>query len=208
MCNERVDPIKFINFLNFLIMRPLMFSCYFLLVLTNTHVFSQAREYLSENNRLVGFSGFFSWNNYNIDNLDFKEYKYNFRANAGALVNNRFGLGVDINYDYTTLKEDNAASDIGSLMVGAFGRYYIFFGNENITVFPEIILSYVRTYLDVIEETYGFGYKAGGGIAWFITSNIAPEIELLYSNQYLTADNDIELNKFQINLGLQLYLNY
>ena len=185
----------------------------FLLLLASSNVLSQARTHLKENNRLVGFSGFFSWNNYEVGNNDFREHKYNLRANAGAIVNDRFGLGVDINYDFLTIKDEITQVDIGSLMVGGFARYYILFGEEDIAVFPEVIVSYARTYLDVIEETYGFGYKAGGGVAWFITPNIAPEIEFLYSNQFLVDNNDfedtdIDINKFQINLGLQLYLNY
>ena len=158
-----------------------------------------------------------------------KDVNLDIRPSISYFIANQLALGLITPYSYSrttvgALKESNASYSFGPI-----ARYYFLLGKEW-AIFPEV--SYSFGWIHTVSQDYDFNshvvgdikdypingktkvFQCGGGLTYFLNSNIGVEAKFYYQSVDDTYDhtdnlkfirNDTNRSSFNYGLGVQAY---
>ncbi len=122
--------------------------------------------------------------------------------NAGYFLLDNFMLGGRLGYEFSEL----GTTKISSLNIGPFTRYY--FHGSKARPFGEFDLDFQSTKLSTSlgsSTESAVGFFIGGGIALFISDNVALETIMGYKNT--KVENQAGTGGFNMRIGFQVYIS-
>jgi len=183
-----------------MIMKKLIIALSTLVVIVLGHA-DPALAQTEQGNFLVGGS---------VGNLNFRKgiTSFSISPQGGYFVAENLALGLSADFAYTRFTSEFSPTFEGNSIgygVGPFARYYI--GDSRLRPLIQLLYSYNYSRLDVtsqVNETTTQLFAAGGGVAYFLTDNVAFESLISYNrdlNRNAAAPNSID-----ISFGFQIYL--
>ncbi|HPZ88612.1 MAG TPA: hypothetical protein PLQ32_10935 [Flavihumibacter sp.] len=144
--------------------------------------------------------------NINLDLGTGKNFALSISPKAAWFIKDNLAVGGYVNFGLNTAKNAGTGINYG---VGGLGRYY--FGRETVD-----LLRHARFFMEanagiegynpaVGDNTNGFGFGAGPGIAYFVTPNIGLEALVKY-NGIVGFGSAPTSNNINIGFGFQIYL--
>jgi hypothetical protein len=135
------------------------------------------------------------------------------KPNLGYFLIDKFAIGARLGYEGTFFEDYGyGATKSNSFFVGPFVRYYFLKPEKVVNVFVENSYTLGETYYrgaieyqnnSRLEKTYSF---MAGPVVYF-NSSVSMEFTLQYSSTDIKSEEvDLTNNKFQVGLGLQIYL--
>jgi hypothetical protein len=122
--------------------------------------------------------------------------------NAGYFLLDNFMLGARVGYEFSELGE----TKITAFDIGPFTRYY--FHGTKARPFGEFDLDFqsakLSTSLGSSTES-AIGFFIGGGVALFISDNVALETIMGYKNT--KVENEPGTGGFNMRIGFQVYIS-
>ena len=162
----------------------------------------KATAQIQQGNVLIGGN----ISNIGLDLGSGKNFSLGITPKAAWFVRDNLAVGGYLNFGLNTAKGAGTGIDYG---VGALSRYY--FGRETVN-----LLRHARFFIEgnagvegynpaVGDNTNGFGFGAGPGVAYFITPNIGLETLVKY-NGIVGFGSAPTSNNLNIGFGFQIYL--
>lgn len=137
---------------------------------------------------------------------DSKEKDFNVSPRFGYFLNDFLAVGTKLGYSFTKMKdsEGNKMADNNSILVNAFGRYYLLPGSK-FSVFGELHLGFGST--KDISGTWHNGVNVGfsPGLSYFIAEHFALEagFGILSYNTVNAASGNGSTDSFDVGLNLE-----
>lgn len=175
-----------------------------------------ANAQITKGNWMVGGNANFSsqdtYNNKGAKN-NISQKTVQLKPNLGYFLIDKLAIGARLGYEGTFFGDYGyGATKSNSFFVGPFARYYFLKPEKEVNVFAESSYSLGETYYrgaieyqnySRLEKTYSF---MAGPVVYF-NSSVSMEFTLQYSSTNIKyEENDLTNNKFQVGLGLQIYL--
>lgn len=140
--------------------------------------------------------------------LDFQkgstQFGIDLNPKIGYFIQDRLAIGPEVTIGYHTTSGD----DIFNYGVGAFGRYYLYKGEAEVSNNSRWFIE-ANAGINGVNtggsNTNGLGLGIGPGVAYFLNKNVALEALLKY-NFTAGFGNSTTANRLGLGVGFQIYL--
>lgn len=154
-------------------MKKLLFATVAILVFQISNAQETGYGFSKGNIFVTGSISFTTWNN---DDFDGKGTSFSFIPRVGYFITDNITAGASIGFSSFKLENNgNSVSEVHSLVLGAFGRYY-FTPESRFSLFTELGINYFTLDNKLSDSNSNrTNIALGLGLNYFVSSNFALE---------------------------------
>lgn len=155
---------------------------------------------ITKGNWMVGGSGSFYSQKYEILQMVQNSVVLELRPNVGYFLVDNFALGISPQFTYVNSKESESSAAIG-YGTGLYARYYLLKSTKKVNILTQV--GYTIFGSNSESTTTKIDLKAGP--VFFFNPKVALEITLNYNKSHLSSTTTIEL--LSLGVGFQIHLD-